>query len=54
MWELNHRQKPYRECGRMPTERAERLHEITLNVPCSVGLTGEQQARVVDELRDGD
>lgn len=54
VWELNHRQMPYRACGRMPTARAERLHQITLNIPCSVGMTGEQQARVVEELRDGD
>ncbi|MGZ3656842.1 MAG: LegC family aminotransferase [Bdellovibrionota bacterium] len=53
VWELNHRQRPYREFGRMPTERAERLHRITLNIPCSVGLSGEDQARVVEELRDG-
>ncbi len=54
VWELNHRQRPYRECGRMPTSRAERLHATTLNLPCSVGLRGEDQARVVEELRDGD
>jgi perosamine synthetase len=53
VWELNHRQKPFRECGRMPTDRAERLHQITLNIPCSVGLSGEDQARVTDELRNG-
>jgi aminotransferase in exopolysaccharide biosynthesis len=51
VWELNHRQRPYVDCGRMPTERAERLHEITLNIPCSVGLTDPDQARVVSELR---
>ena len=50
VWELNHRQRPYRDCGRMPTERAERLHAITLNIPCSVGLAGPDQARVVAEL----
>jgi perosamine synthetase len=54
VWELNHRQKPYRACGRMPTDRAERLHRITLNIPCSVGLRGEDQARVVEALRDGE
>lgn len=54
VWELNHRQKPYRDCARMPTEKAEHLHSITLNVPCSVGMTGEQQARVVEELRNGE
>jgi len=52
--ELNHRQRPYRDCGRMPVERAERLHAITLNLPCSVGLTGPDQARVVTEPRNGD
>lgn len=49
--ELNRRQQPYRDCGRMPTEGAERLHAITLNIPCSLGLTGPDQARLVGELR---
>jgi perosamine synthetase len=53
VWELNHRQKPYMSFGRMPTPVAERLHEITLNVPCSVGLTTQQQDRVIKELRNG-
>ncbi len=51
VWELNHRQRPYRTCEHLPVERAERLHEVTLNIPCSVGLTPNQQQRVIAELR---
>lgn len=54
VWELSHRQRPYRDCLRMPQERAESMHAITLNIPCSVGLTAEQQARVIEELRCDD
>lgn len=53
VWELSHRQKPYAACERLPTPNAERLHEITLNIPCSVGLTEAQQARVIEELKRG-
>jgi len=53
VWELNHRQKPFLNCERGTLEEAERLHEITLNIPCSVGLTKEQQDRVIRELRRG-
>ncbi len=51
VWELNHRQRPYRDCYRVSLERAENLHAITLNIPCSVGLTPAQQDRVIEELR---
>jgi dTDP-4-amino-4,6-dideoxygalactose transaminase len=51
VWELNHRQRPYQSAPRAATGRAERLHTITLNIPCSVGLLPEQQQRVIAELR---
>jgi perosamine synthetase len=53
VWELSHRQRPYEDNERGTTEEAERLHAITLNIPCSVGLTDEQQGRVIEELRRG-
>lgn len=53
VWELSHRQKPYAHCEKVPTPNAEHLHEITLNIPCSVGLTEAQQSRVIEELKRG-
>jgi perosamine synthetase len=53
VWELSHRQKPYSSCERGKLSTAERLHEITLNIPCSVGLTDAQQNRVIEEIRRG-
>jgi perosamine synthetase len=52
VWELCHRQKPYVRCQSVGAlTRAEALHEATLALPCSVGLTDSQQSRVIDELR---
>jgi perosamine synthetase len=53
VWELSHRQKPYSDCERLSLGNAERLHSVTLNIPCSVGITQEQQSRVIKELRNG-
>lgn len=38
IWELNHRQRPYRQCQAYRIEKAERYHAQCLNLPCSVGL----------------
>jgi len=53
MWHLNHLQRPYRDCQRYHIERAPRLLENTLNIPCSVGITDEQIDIVVETLRNG-
>ncbi len=53
VWELSHRQRPYSHCERLPTPVAEKLHEVSLNIPCSVGITSEQQGRVIGALRRG-
>lgn len=53
VWELNHRQKPFANCGRGDLDGAEKLHALTLNLPCSVGLSSSQQDRVIKELRRG-
>jgi perosamine synthetase len=50
LWFLNHRQRPYRECQHYRIEQAERLWEITLNLPCSTDLTAGQIQRAVDAL----
>lgn len=51
VWHLNHKQSPYLNCQHYKIERAERLLEITLNIPCSVNLTSAQQAKVIEALR---
>ncbi len=38
IWELNHRQRPYRQCQAYRIEKAPRYHAQSLNLPCSVGL----------------
>ncbi len=53
VWELSHRQKPYVNCERGTLDEADRLHAITLNIPCSVGLTKAHQQRVIEEIRSG-
>ena len=53
VWELNHRQKMFREFRSHKTENAARLWERTLNLPCSTNLTEEDIIRVTEVLRDG-
>lgn len=38
VWQLNHLQKPYKNCQSYKIENAIQLWEKTLNIPCSVGL----------------
>ena len=51
VWQLNHLQKPYRDCQRYRIEKAPELLERTLNIPCSVDLTESQLGCVVEALR---
>jgi perosamine synthetase len=51
LWYLNHEQKPYANCEAYRIEKAYGLHERTLNLPCSVGLTPEQRETVIQALR---
>ncbi len=51
VWELNHRQKPYTSAQNYRITRALDLHRRTLNLPCSVDLTGADITRVCDVLR---
>ena len=53
VWELNHRQRPYLGAIQASLSRAEALHAITLNLPCSVGLSQTDQEKVIRELRRG-
>ncbi len=51
VWQLNHLQKPYRDCQRYRIERAPDLLEQTLNIPCSVALDESQINRVIEALQ---
>jgi perosamine synthetase len=53
VWYLNHLQAPYRDCQHYRIEKAYRMLEITLNIPCSVNLKGSDMAQVIDGLRQG-
>lgn len=52
VWYLNHRQKPYSKCRTYRIEKAPRLWEQTLNLPCSVGLTPKDLQRVIGTLKN--
>jgi aminotransferase in exopolysaccharide biosynthesis len=51
MWYLNHLQKPYRQHQRYKIEKAPRLLEVTLNIPCSSNLTEESVDEVIGCLQ---
>jgi len=51
VWQLNHLQKPYRDCQRYRIERAPDLLEQTLNIPCSIALDESQINRVIEALQ---
>jgi aminotransferase in exopolysaccharide biosynthesis len=50
LWHLNHLQRPYQTCQHFRIERAPRLWETTLNLPCSVNLTADELERVAGTL----
>jgi dTDP-4-amino-4,6-dideoxygalactose transaminase len=51
LWHLNHLQRPYRGYDTYCIDRAQRLLDVTVNIPCSVGLTEEQRTAVIQVLR---
>ena len=53
VWELNHRQKMYRDDAVYDIEKAMKLWEITLNIPCSVNLGADEINRVIEVLESG-
>lgn len=53
IWYLNHLQKPYKDCQSYKIEKAQKMWEITLNLPCSVNLSDDQIGRVLSVLRHG-
>jgi aminotransferase in exopolysaccharide biosynthesis len=50
VWYLNHLQKPYQYCQQYKIEKALKLLDITLNLPCSVNLTENQISKVIGGL----
>jgi len=52
LWQLNHLQTPFRDFQHYRIERAPRLLEETLNLPCSVNLTQSDVDYVVQALVD--
>lgn len=53
IWTAVHGMPMYRTAPRIGGERAEQLAAEALSIPCSVGLTDEQQARVIEILTRG-
>jgi perosamine synthetase len=51
-WMPVHRQVPFQDCQAYRIEVADRLYTEGLSLPCSVGLSSEQQSRVIAELVD--
>lgn len=51
LWQLNHLQAPYVGCRTWCIERAPRLLANTVNLPCSVGITGDELDTVVAALK---
>jgi perosamine synthetase len=51
LWYPNHLQRPFRGAQAYGIERALKLLECTLNIPCSVGLVREDLEKVVEALR---
>jgi perosamine synthetase len=51
LWYPNHLQKPYRNCQTYKIEKAMELHEKSLNLPCSVGLSDNDVDYIVEVLR---
>ena len=51
LWHLNHLQKPYRTAQNYQIERAYEMLEMTLNLPCGVGLTEDDVMRIAKILK---
>jgi dTDP-4-amino-4,6-dideoxygalactose transaminase len=53
VWQLNHLQKPYQSCQKYRIEKAHRMLEVTLNIPCSSNLGDSDMDFVIDRLLHG-
>lgn len=52
VWYLNHLQKPFIDNYSYKIENAIKLHEITLNIPCSVSLNDTDRMKVINSLQN--
>jgi perosamine synthetase len=52
LWQPIHRSPAHRSAAPAHCPVADELHERGLSLPCSVGLSGQQQQRVIDAIRD--
>ncbi len=50
LWQLNHLQKPYSNCQTYEIEKAYRMYDRTLMLPCSTSLTKDDCRLVADRL----
>ena len=50
VWQLCHLQRPYRQAQTYRIDHAPRLHDATLNIPCSVGLEIQDVERIARVL----
>jgi dTDP-4-amino-4,6-dideoxygalactose transaminase len=53
VWQLNHLQKPYKDCRSYKIEKAIELLDKTLVIPSSVNITADQINFVIDALSKG-
>jgi perosamine synthetase len=51
IWELNHRQEPYKCCQFYKIEKALKYHKMCVNLPCSVSLTSGDIKQIVNCIR---
>jgi perosamine synthetase len=51
LWHTLNSLLPYRTCQSYHVEIADQLYRDALNLPCSVGLTSDDQARVIEAIR---
>ncbi|MBW1855888.1 MAG: DegT/DnrJ/EryC1/StrS family aminotransferase, partial [Deltaproteobacteria bacterium] len=47
LWYLNHLQKPYINCQSYKIEKALKMYDTIINIPCSVNLTEKEIKEVV-------
>ena len=51
VWELNHRQRPFKDCPTYQIEQAPIYHSTCLNLPCSINLTVDDIKRVCSIIK---
>ena len=51
VWELNHRQRPFKNCPAYQIEQAPLYHSTCLNLPCSINLTIDDIKRVCSIIK---